>query len=860
MKKQKRIAISIASSLMVATPIIAASCGSTSKKDEQKIHSIYNQGRRTLLLFRDKSKASKEQRRIWDLSVQAVSLAYNSNYSPLIASIIDKTVEQSSLVVQGPDGKKKEVNKKISKSSFGTVSSISTSKKTFDNYSELVKNLSSEKTKEFTFKVKPGIHYVNSKGEVTKYNYKAIDLFYGYIRGIYNNAEVRKQGTINGKNKITPLEDAYMKKVKNSTEFYQNGKLNSRGYDNGNVYLNNLFGIDIKATIDANTGTNFDENKFTIKFQSPQDAAILDNFFTRSQFFHPVSSEKILELNGGYKNFDKPGKFTQILEYGKLIRKNEKVDLSDLLTIGKFYLANYDRDTQSDGIVIKKNEHSYDEKYNKNNRTLKKIQTIYYDPKDADAFNQERKKRFLEDNSESLLFANVKENSTLMEEIKSKGYGEQRRSFEKSLINSVVMNPWYMVSTGNKDALLDDNTSKLLFGTTTKDAQMNPEADDEYFSGRGRIFRSLLNSSINLFGISNQWLPGSSLSKVANYYEPGLNFSTGQTLLGAEEKYPRLGIEHGIATDVEQMQYFIKNNSKEKDVFLKPTEKKYEAVRAGWKNFINNSKQKLGIKGDFVFPLYDYRGTDVKETPATTNAYNTIIKQLNLVTKGLGITFKKFVPKNDKNTNAINKFLTAPVVYVGAGADYDSSISLTQQLLSAYYGYALMPYLVRKALQSKDNSVPTFLENNQNDWNIDGKVSIKDFIDYLKVNKDQYKHALNLGALNKFTLKDWISYRSGGNFNNEDVKLTVNEIDSAAQKFFFSIVGNEKSAVKWTRLLGDYSMADKLSIGYKAYASLGSKPNSTMQTNTIYTAPWLHLASNAIGETMNLLDTYVDLE
>ncbi|CAM9110972.1 hypothetical protein MYMA111404_01425 [Mycoplasma marinum] len=858
MNRKIKISIGVVIATAVTVPLAISIANNTSTS------SVFYQGRRTLVRFLDKTQTFSENRRIWDENVQSSSLVSSSRdlqfYKPLTTMPFDQVIDKSSVVIENPDGSLKEVKKEKSHYEFGGVSSVQTDSGKYDSYKKLTDSLSKKKTRSLTLRVKPGIHYVNNHGEVTKYEYKAIDIFYGFMRGIYNNKEVRQLGTIMGKNPMPPIEKDYMQRILNSDEYYENGALNQLGFNNGNVYLNNLYGIDLKGTINANTGANYDPDKFTIKYTMAQDASILVNNLSLTNQYNPMSSQKILELNGGQKSFDKPGKFLQLLEFGKTIRHGEEVDLSQELTVGRFYLESYNTDPLSSGIVLKKNKHSYKEKWNKNNKTLNKIEYLFNDGSDADVYAQIRQQSFLRDNSESVLNNKVLENANLMRVIKSKKFGTKRRITEKGMTRRMIFNPWYFASTKNSNAQLDNNTSRLLFNTTRKQIASDPNADIEYFSGRGRIFRSLLNASINLFGISKQWLEGSELVKVAQGYKQGLKFNTGVPITEEWKKHPRTGLSHGISKDVDQMNWYIKNNTKSSNEFLKPTEDKYKAVKEGWAKFIKDSKKELGIKGDFVFPLIDFKATDKVDTPNTRNAYNKTLNYLNNLTKGTGISFKEFIPTSDKSLNANNKTKTAPLVYIGAGADYDSSISLTQQLLSATYGASVLYNALKEAYISGPNyNVRVFDNSDQNKWNLTKTISIKDFVDFMKSDKENYTHALDKKLLKQTNLKDWMTFRTGEDFDNKNIGLALNEIDNAAQKFFFQKSSDENIVRKYTNLMASYAITDKLAFGDKTNASLGTQPNATIQTKEIYMAPWLHIAqSSDCGEIINIVDSYVD--
>ena len=825
--------------------------------------SILFQGRRTIIRYSAASGYDKQEQNLWDLSVQALNMKTRAEYDSISTGLFRQRTTQSSKVEETKDGTRKLVRPKEEKMTFDAIKSVSidSDPSIFTDYDTFAAVLDDKKAKEFTFTVNDKIKYVNSFGKETKYDFQASDFFYGFLRSIYTSESVRAYGNISGSNPVSPLEDEYLDELHKNELWYTNDTANSK-YDNANSYLLNLFGLDIQATIDANlnsTKTDIKNNdEFKIVFQTEQSTAIISNFIANTISFTAVPGQKIREMNGDVHDFiNKPGESIQLEEFGRLDENEGKVNLEDELLVSRYIFTNYDINPGTNGIVVEKNIHSYDETFNNDQKNIEKYQMLIYDRVDEDAFAQARQKSFMKDNSESILLPSVAKNATLINEIKGNLLYEKVKPSSTGRIAQLFFNPYFFVTTPEKQNRFSDEASNLLFGANTNDVINSTTADDEYWLGRGRTFRSLLNASVNMIGLTKEYMGGdnSSVKTVRNYnadqpiipgYTIGDDIEAGNT---------RTGISHGMETAEVQNTHYQenKNNTGADKPYLDPSEDKLAAVKAAWAKLKTDS----GVTGDVVIPLYDFRAKDQVETPEITSTFKTLIEHLNKVTIGTGIEFKQFDTDANKNINHINK-ITGPMYYIGAHfEDYASSASFVQQILSAPYVTQTLYSLLTKGFSSGKISSYT---NDQNKWDDSEEFDISGLVEYINDNQSEYSN-ITQTILDGITLEDWQTVRGGlvTLTGREKYRNAISEIDSAAQHYFFSISNNKDLVRSWTNFTEDMALTDKLAITYTSYTSLGSEQSDDVNTATIYAQPWLDYAQRtSLSPTdFNLVDTKI---
>lgn len=890
MQISKKIVLPIISTAIVAAPITATiSCSSKP--------SVLFQGKRTIVSYSEESRFANEKQRAWDLTVQGKNMISREYYDMTSANLFRERITQNSIVQYEKDGTPKEIQTKKEKMTFDGIDSVTLKQKNgasnpvlYNNADSLLEQLKKPNNNYDTmvFTVPKGIKYIDSTGNETKYNFKAIDYFYGMMRSLYLNEDFRQTGSIQGVQTGMPImEKSYQDKMKNDQEIYPNGKLNSDEFNNANVYLYNLFSFDLKGTFDANTGSNADPDKFILKFNDSIKPDIIYSLLNGSTFILPAPSEKINEITGQNYTDDISGNVGSrfaILEYGKSPRTNGVADLSQMLTVSRYYWIRYDTKSTKDGgtgLVLKKNMHTYDKPFVNNKKNILKYQILINGQGDKDIFTQARQRSFLiNNNSESILDPLVQENIALMEPIlKNPDYLKASKSFKTGLIKQGLINPYYYLTGKDK---VTDKESLFLFGDTLNGAKTNPNSDDEYFSGRGKKFRTLLNNSVNLYALSKEYNSADSKIKTRRNFEPN------QPIVGADsseentfgyDQNQNIGVSVFSTSDADAKTWYS-NNSDNRLIALKPTEAKFEKIKSLWKELADearNDVSQLSSGDTFVFPLYDYRASDVDETPAVSNTFKVLVNYLNTITKGSGITFRQFDRNaGSKEQNIINNFESAPFFYSGAGPDYSSVISLVQQLISASYGYAIGSEILNSAFEKngsnkhviKDYSIPNSISDYSISLNRD--IDITDLFNYISNNKSNFpllSKAINdndKSVLENFTITDWHKFKAHTfdteNPKEESTNKLLNEIDNLFQKYMFSISSDRNKIVKWTNLVTSYNMVDKLSIGYKRYTSLSDELGANMPVTKLYSQPWLHVAQLAtnIDTQYNIIDSYVD--
>ena len=837
MTKSKKYILAIGTAATVVAPLATVvACGSGDSD-----HSVFNQGHRTVVGYIESSSFGEEER-VWDMSVQGKAMTSRNYYDATIPQLFRMRVTQNSKVTIDANSVKKETQSKREHQTFDSISKVHVNSQDYTDFNTLKTAMDNTATNEISFSVKSGVKYVNSKGQETKYEYKAIDLFYGWLRGVYTSQTMREQGTIEGVTQGPKLSAAYLSKLKNSN-WYEASKLKS-AYDNPNIYLLNLYGVDVQGTIDANTGANKNVDKFTLKFTAPQKGDILTDYLSGNNLFFPVSSEKILEMNSGENDFKtKLGESIQLLEYGASAKNGGNFDLSGELTIGRYYTSNFDINPNANGLIIEKNMHSYDQAFVDDGKNILKSQQLVYKQGDSDSFNQARAKSFMADNSESVLNPTVQDNPDLMNQIDSKGLFDRRKSTTTGAVKAVFINPWYLVNGANK---VDSNASKVIFGESDLTKVMdNKAADDEYFFGRGRILRALLNSSVNLYGFGHEARPAAKTTrKVARNWELGQTLDGATTLKDEHDK--GLLISPGIRTDVQQEKIYEASDKNDWKLGFKPGDDTYIGkIKTAFAKLLTDA----GVT-NASFPLLDFLPSDKKATPDVDNAYNHLVEYMNdtFGSKDNGTTgwrFTKFKRTEAKADIIINKH-TAPLIYKGGGADYNSVASLDQQILSASYGGSFAAELIAKALNTQK------IKTLKDDFTLGIDVDLTDLKNYLHTQDSSITGAI----MNNISLTDWYDFQTG-----VKTQTLLPKINKLMVKFFKDVVSKNKvTLIKYHKILMGMHNEYKLFLGYPSYSSVSSPNNGAISSSKSYHSPWLVTASSpsiySIGG-INIIDTKV---
>ncbi|MCC3161070.1 MAG: hypothetical protein K4H23_05065 [Mollicutes bacterium PWAP] len=943
MKKRNNLFRTVGSTILVTTPILTVvSCGAKPYST-----GLYSQGRRTLITHVDansKSVFTGELKSAWDLSIVERSPIYHEFLSPTIPSIIRQTVTQNSSISFNKDGTINQDKNKKTETNFDIINSASFidshgTQQKYSNWNNFETNLDLNPSKEFIFEVPNGVHYINNKGEKSQYELKGKDLFYGFMRLIYSNDDIRQFGEsdvqgVYGDN-LNPFSNQYANSLLDDYYSWNNDKdpnhdkkmfgkkysLNgkkkpywkSKNFVNSpNIYLlgANLFDIDFDKTIEKNLSPLAGSYEFHIVMKEKNNSLFIKSLFSGS-YTIPVPSEKIindsnLSTLSDFKS--SPGKFLQWNEFGTSKKKHGLYDLSNELTIGRYYISNYDSNAGSKGFVIEQNPFSYDKDWLKLDNTILKFQILPYSSGDPDAQQQAWAKSFRNDeNSESFLYKEVLKNPSLLNEINKDNSSKWVSSSTSGMINSLAFNPEYMIK-GKKQ--IDENMSKILFGTNKSDVLNNSDADDQYFFGRGKRFRRLLNSSVNLYSLYKEWKPSSSANAKTNaLWAPGQAFDFNNNV---SQKGVNYSYGYGVSNYLEQSNNYIESLNKDPnnvnwiDTYVPSSLSEKSTYIKNIKNEFIKLVKESGLKNSDkkTFYLYDLFPNDKNMNLTTINAYNHLIEYLNSLTSDSGIEIKSFLENQDDNESTSSMEIStinssSPLFRFISGGDYLGISSVLQQTFSAYWGFGFLTQFIHEIYKDPHYLVSELKEG---DGRVNGdysaqqteKLDFSHFINYLETELTKLEnqeiasarkngntpnpnitilHIVNELKNGSSTINDFLNFKRQTNNNKENIYVILNNIFLS---YMFKEVSSKNKPIeiqKWNRVLMNSHISNNLILGDERYSSTSSvsavvknptalNQNINIDIEKIYSQPWLHLGGQQVLQPVNginLIDTRVDL-
>lgn len=382
--------------------------------------------------------------------------------------------------------------------------------------------------KKLQFVVRRGVHWTNEQGEATKYEIKAKDFYYSWLRTLYVNQSYRIE---NGGSEELDKQAAEALSNPSSVAF-----TDKENYSND--YLFTLFGVDHKKFSVENEFIQKvgEEEAVTFEKIEGKETANFNEFFSKSILqdytFAPAPSEYIDEANqtGNYPIYNYIGtqtdKTTALVEKIKALDKTSKtyisgaywygVSLKNTLYSGAYYIA----PQRGQELVLKKNKNYYDKAFVESKNTIEQIVDIYNQGLDVDTFAKRVFDKYKQGKLSQISFSQLKENQRaeiLNDAVK---YG---------LRYTKVVNkkrPYYLnfsqpfikpIPTGQNVSFygFNDAYAKLVYGSTREQLKNGTNDPASYISGDGLIFRSLLNAAINWDELASQATNGQAFAWIA---------------------------------------------------------------------------------------------------------------------------------------------------------------------------------------------------------------------------------------------------------------------------------------------------------------------------------------------------------
>ncbi|WKX02341.1 hypothetical protein [Candidatus Mycoplasma mahonii] len=869
MKKYEKIMLSLTAPVIALAPFsVAISCGS-GERDLEYRHKI--------VAWAPENKTNWGDVRAYDMSFQSknmVSRTYFEAVTPMIFRT-ETTAEADVSVL--PDGGTVINSPAMYETKFDAIASarvdVDTTKgTTVSNMNHLKEILDAnvDGGKSVSFIAHQGVKYVNSLGEETQYEFKSKDFYYGFLRGIYASKSVREDGNIEEYNTGIPtVTSAYEDTL--TGEYWD--ELN-----NGNVYLYNLYGLNVAKTIlanEANITNGIDE--FTLVFDGKIKFDTLKGLLGNVTTIAPVSSQKIDEMRPNDTTIDTPGKYLQLKEYGAKVETNGKYDLTDELLVSRYYISNYDLNKDTNGIILKKNIYSFDKFFNARENTINEYQQLFYDPTiDKEVLKLDRKVGFIKDNSESIMFGSIRETESLLNEVinsgnfswvvpqntgLSRGTGWVPFNFimEADLLSEVHNEPF---NTGGLE---------LFFGkgSTKTNVIESPTADYEYTFKSGNIMRAILNSSVNLYTLTQSFRSNMEQIKDPIFFKSGNAMTLGGPSYNdyITDNPNKSGISEAVfITKLAAQEEWYKTNSSsssgaaDSNILLKPSDEQFAAASAALVDLYNSNVTDKNTVA--IVPVFDSFNAKEPTTKEITAAYTKLVAYLNTLAPNK-VKFVEFETKAKVNSQIWGP--SSPNRYLGMGPDYDSSASFLHQIVSANYGYSIGLITLEAAFSDSNslNSVGFTADIDASDIYARGSspvlANLKEWATS-EINNNALiypllkKRLIDDNDLASMSLDDFRKIRDNDfddDTHDNEIKSLYGEQTYLFGKYFLSIAPNTPDNLaliaQWTQFITNFSGNNLLAMGssYSSMTSLrlGESPDAVKQ----YSSKWLKLSSTPPG-------------
>ncbi len=369
--------------------------------------------------------------------------------------------------------------------------------------------------------VRKGVKWVNSKGEETKYEIKAQDFYYSWMRtwGLTTSA----RASLVGDPTLAAKLDEYASEVISPKQYF----IPQRNYPN--EYLYGLYGVDSAQFRDPDkliTKTSANEEAVTINKKADEDQPDFYNLFinlTTSYDFVAAPSDYINEHKDGkllipFESKQDSGSFRTMLidELAKL--KDDSIakkaglywyGLNDenVLYAGRYYYAGYNKETREESLAL--NKHYF---VKPDPKAVKKYVIKYaaQDGGDSTTFRNKEFDEFRKGNISSLPWGEltVKSQNKVLREQEKHGfvYAESTNIYESPywlLWNILPQKIGPKTTVDSLKQSMNDVFSKLVYGVTLNDLVENnnalrgKEVLEHNIVGSALTFRSLISCSIN---------------------------------------------------------------------------------------------------------------------------------------------------------------------------------------------------------------------------------------------------------------------------------------------------------------------------------------------------------------------------
>ena len=519
-------------------------------------------------------------------------------------------------------------------------------------------------------------------GSITDSNkqFRAKDMFYGFVRSLYNNSSVWKKGVLNGQDISSYLpiynsteEETFLKMFIKSGDTYDKkvAEKASHALQNPNLYLLDLFNIDLIKTLKANMETA-DEDKFAIVFKNDKIPTTTTELFKDNTLFTPFPKSEI--IGGGIQNKKLTGENLKIFGtkvYGHPYTGSGVSEPSDVYSIAPYLYTKYDLGDGGDGVETKLNEFYIDNNFVTSKNVIKGTLTIMTKKSaDASAQAQARKVDFENANKTGiyLLPSEVYSQKTLLESLSN--YKMISKSMEIGAANGSKL---YWNIFGHTDPGYNDIGRKMMWGVgSSTSINTSKNATAEFMSGTGALVRDSIHAAINWQALVETIAPGQGKEYYPSIALPASYDNSG---VSRAEAFPSFLFNQEKAQNI-----YDSNLGNNAAAWTAPT-----LAKAAKTLDVIAMKSGATESNPASIPIFKYIFTDNTPKPSDVKANQQIIDRLNKMTKLVHFTNQKDYAWGDFITAAYRTKI-AGTLLSGFGPDYRGLGSIIQQMLDATGG------------------------------------------------------------------------------------------------------------------------------------------------------------------------------
>lgn len=536
-----------------------------------------------------------------------------------------------------------------------------------------------------TFNIKTGTKYIKASGAngdavKTNFELKGRDFFLGFVHQLYTDVNIRTKGLTDahGTMVLPPLTESELNAMKAEyAEAYAD-------YVNYNMYLYDLYNIDIAETVKANEALSETDRatKFVVKFETGKPITPTGlQFFTDSNVAAPVSSDFLKTIPGQTSaTITKPGEYFGVTTYFPINQNGSKFnDVSSWLSVSPYYYTQFDITPATGQIAIRKNPFYMDTTFASATNSITDYQIkMKSTTTDQASWATQRKDAFLR-GDELVLDPEAQTVKTVTDAIVAAQptYKTIVKPFTQGYMGNITWNPFGYAAGYN------DLGRKLMFGGkgdgvgngTVESVKNDSDAFTGFVSGNGAEVRAIIASAINWYTVAQGFFPGQNKTYWQSVFGPELSVAAGKTVDQAGGNFVKPSYTD-TTSDLQKI--YNQNLASTSNALL--TSKTLDAAKK-----LDALAASVGAtdSNPAVIPYQIYEFNDASTADVVALTDKLIMEQLNKLTPKVKFTFQVSQSWSDYvNTSRIAK--TGVSLMHSFGKDYDGIGSIAQQYMANY--------------------------------------------------------------------------------------------------------------------------------------------------------------------------------